>query len=214
MSRIVLVDDHPMVREGLRAVLQMAGHQVVGESSEGSHALQLLRSLGPDLAVLDLNLGGRDSGLHVLEALRAGDMATQVIVLTMSAQPRHVAQAVKLGAFGYLLKGSSSAELLRAIHAVSIGHRYYSEEIATIALQTERGSGPDDPLARLSRREREILELVVRGRSSALIAERLHLSSATVDTYRSRLMRKLDVPDLAALIRLAIRMELLDPDER
>lgn len=214
MNRIVLVDDHPMVREGLRAVLQMAGHQVVGEASDGELALQLLATLMPDLAVLDLNLGGAHSGLEVLEELRARRASTQVIVLTMSAQPRHVAQAVKLGASGYLLKGSSSAELLRAIHAVSIGHRYYSEEISSVALQTERGNGPDDPLSRLSKRERQILELVVRGRSSASIGEHLHLSPTTVDTYRSRLMRKLEAPDLAALVRLAIRLDLLDPDEQ
>lgn len=213
MSRIMLVDDHPMVREGLRAVLQMAGHRVVGEASTSAAALELHISLHPDLVVLDLNLGPTQSGLDLMEALRQGTPAANIIVLTMSAQPRHVAQAVKQGAAGYLLKGSPSAELLRAIHAVSIGHRYYSEEIAAVALQAEHGTGPDDPLDRLSKRERQIMELVVRGRSSVAIGEQLHLSSATVDTYRSRLMRKLETPDLAALIRLAIRLDLLGADE-
>lgn len=212
MSRILLVDDHPMVREGLRAVLQMAGHTVAGEAGDGTAALAQAAALQPDLIVLDLSLG-QPSGLDVLRTVNARFPATKVIVLTMSAQPQHVAEAVRCGAAGYVLKGSPSSELLQAIHAVSIGHRHFSGEIARVAQQAMHGGGPDDPLARLTRRERQILEMVVRGRSSAAIGEALHLSSATVDTYRSRLMRKVETPDLAALIRFAIRHGLITAEE-
>lgn len=211
MSSILLVDDHPMVREGLRAVLQMAGHTVVGEAGSVEQALELLLALSPDLVVLDLSLGPR-SGLELLATVAERQLAVHVIVLSMSAQPHHVAEAVRRGASGYLLKGSPSSELLRAIHAVSIGHRHFSEEIARVAQQTLRGDGPGDPLARLTRRERQILEMVVRGSSSASIGLSLHLSSTTVDTYRSRLMRKLETPDLASLVRFAIRHGLIGAD--
>lgn len=215
MSRIYLVDDHVMLREGLRAVLEAAGHQVVGETADIVEALADLRRLQPELLLLDLSLGER-SGLELLDDLQRRALPLRVIVLTMSAQPRHVAEALRLGADGYVLKGSPSAELLQAIDAVARGKRHLTGTVAEIAVQVLIGAAPAgeaDLLGQLSPRERQIVVMVVRGQSSSAIGEALRLSPKTVDTYRSRLMHKLGVADLPALVRLAVRVGLVDPHE-
>jgi len=130
----------------------------------------------------------------------------------MSAQPRHVAEAMRLGASGYVLKGAPRAELLEAVAAVLAGRRYLGPEVAALAVQGLTGGAESDLLAELSPRERQIVTLVVRGQSSAVIGEQLHLSPKTVDTYRSRLMAKLGVADVPALVRFAIRTGLIDAD--
>lgn len=213
MSDIYLVDDHHILREGLRAVLEAAGHRVVGESDHPGTALGELLRLQPALLLLDLSLGER-SGFELLTELARRELPTRAIVLTMSAQPHHVAEALKLGAAGYVLKGSPSSELLRAIDSVSQGKRHLGTEVAELAVQALSGAPASDPLSTLSPRERQIITMVVRGASSAAIGEQLHLSPKTVDTYRSRLMQKLGVPDLAALLRFAVRNGLIDPQER
>lgn len=213
MSDIYLVDDHRILREGLRAVLEAAGHRVVGESDHPGTALGDLQRLQPTLLLLDLSLGDR-SGFELLTELSKRELPTRAIVLTMSAQPHHVAEALRLGAAGYVLKGSPSSELLRAIDSVAQGKRHLGSEVAELAVQALSGAPAADPLATLSPRERQIIAMVVRGASSAAIGEQLHLSPKTVDTYRSRLMQKLGVPDLAALLRFAVRSGLIDPQER
>lgn len=213
MSDIYLVDDHRILREGLRAVLEAAGHRVVGESDHPGTALGELQRLQPGVLLLDLSLGDR-SGFELLTELHKRELPTRTIVLTMSAQPHHVAEALRLGAAGYVLKGSPSAELLQAIDSVSQGRRHLGTEVAELAVQALSGAPGGDPLATLSPRERQIIAMVVRGASSAAIGEQLHLSPKTVDTYRSRLMQKLGVPDLAALLRFAVRSGLIDPQER
>lgn len=213
MSDIYLVDDHRILREGLRAVLEAAGHRVIGESDHPGTALGELQRLQPGVLVLDLSLGDR-SGFELLTELHKRGLPTRAIVLTMSAQPHHVAEALRLGAAGYVLKGSPSAELLRAIDNVTQGRRHLGTEVAELAVQALSGAPDGDPLASLSPRERQIIAMVVRGASSAAIGEQLHLSPKTVDTYRSRLMQKLGVPDLAALLRFAVRNGLIDPQER
>jgi two-component system, NarL family, invasion response regulator UvrY len=213
MSDIYLVDDHHILREGLRAVLETAGHRVVGESDHPVTALGELQRLQPGVLLLDLSLGDR-SGFELLTELQRRELPTRSIVLTMSAQPHHVAEALRLGAAGYVLKGSPSAELLRAIDGVAQGRRHLGSEVAELAVQALSGAPGGDPLASLSPRERQIIAMVVRGASSAAIGEQLHLSPKTVDTYRSRLMHKLGVPDLAALLRFAVRNGLIDPQER
>ena len=212
MSRLYLVDDHAIVREGLRAVLEVAGHEVVGEATEPTRALAELNALRPDVLLLDLALG-ESSGFEVLAGIAARELPVRVLVLSMSAQPRHVAEALRLGASGYVLKGSAAADLLRAIDAVARGQRHLGPEVTDLALQglEEHASG-DDPLGSLSPRERQIMLLVVRGRSSSEIGTTLHLSSKTVDTYRSRLMAKVGVTNLPALVRLAVRSGQIDAE--
>lgn len=212
MTEVYLVDDHAMMRDGLRAVLQASGYRVVGESGDPTLALADLQRLAPALLLLDLHLGER-SGLELLTELQRRRLPTRTIVLSMSAQPRHVAEALRLGASGYVLKGSPSAELLGAIEAVLQGRRHLSPDVADLAVQGLTARDEPAALDGLSARERQIIELVVRGRSSTEIGVLLHLSPKTVDSYRSRLMGKLGVSDVPALVRLAIRAGLIRAEE-
>ena len=207
MARIYLIDDHPIVRAGLSALLQGAGHTIVGEGQDITQALSDVNRLEPDVLMLDLHLDGR-SGFEVLAEMQRRQMSTKVIVLSMSDQPRNVAEALRMGASGYVLKGSAGAELVTAVDAVMRGRRYLGEGLTDIAVQgltsdADRGNT-------LSPRERQILVMVASGKSSATIGEELHLSPKTVDTYRSRLMAKLELADVPALVRWAIREKLID----
>ena len=157
--------------------------------------------------MLDLQLAGR-SGFEVLAEMQRRQMSSKVIVLCMSDQPHNVAEALRMGAAGYVLKGSASVELVAAVDAVQQGRRYLGEGLTDIAVQgltsdADRGNT-------LSPRERQILVMVASGKSSAAIGEELRLSPETVDTYRSRLMAKLELADVPALVRWAIREKLID----
>ncbi|MDQ7746660.1 response regulator transcription factor [Hydrogenophaga pseudoflava] len=213
MSTIYLVDDHALMRDGLRAVLEDAGHRVVGEADHPAPALADLQRLLPDVMLLDLHLGDR-SGLELLEQVRLRKLPVRTVVLTMSAQPRHVAEALRLGAAGYVLKGAPAAEVLKAIDAVLAGRRHLGPEAAELAVQGLTESPESQALASLSVREQQVLLLVVRGQTSAAIGEALNLSPKTVESYRSRLMTKLGVNDVTGLVRLAIREGLISAQER
>jgi DNA-binding NarL/FixJ family response regulator len=213
MTDVYLVDDHIMVRDGLATVLRAAGHRVVGQAGDPVAALAEIQRLGPAVLLLDLNLGQR-SGFELLTEIRRRDLPVATVVLTMSAQPGNVAEALRLGASGYLLKGAPSADLLRAIDVVAAGRRHLDPEVADLAVQGLTARGDATVLDTLSARERQVVEMVVRGKSSAEIGALLHLSPKTVDSYRSRLMAKLGVTDVPALVRFAIRTGLLDADER
>ena len=210
-ARIYLVDDHAMVRQGLRAVLTEAGHDVVGDSGDITEALAQLQLLAPDIVLVDLSLGAR-SGMELLEELQRRHLTTRPLVLTMSAQPRHVGMALKLGACGYVLKGSPSEELLQAIEALRAGRRHLGQGVAELAARALAQGDSQDPFATLSVRERQVVTLVVNGHSSNEIATALHLSPKTVDSYRSRLMAKLGTPDVTALVKLALRHGLITDD--
>lgn len=213
MTRLYLVDDHRIMREGLRALLQTAGHEVVGESADPTEALADLLRLNPEVLLLDLNLGAR-SGFELLAEMQRRHLPVRCVVLTMSAEPRQVAEALRMGASAYVLKGSAGSDVTAAIDAAVQGKRYLGVDVADLALQVLTKPDEDDPLSSLSPRERQIIVMVVRGQSSAQIGESLHLSPKTVGTYRSRLMGKLGVHDVAGLVRLAIRHKLIDPDSQ
>lgn len=214
MSDIYLVDDHALMREGLRAVLELGGHRVVGQSEDVTHAMSELVRLTPGIVLLDLHLGER-SGLELLEQIRLRRLSVRTIVLTMVEQARAVRQALRLGAMGYVLKGAPAQEVLRAIDEVAQGRTYLGADVQ--ALTARDGPQADAPgewrLDRLSARESQIVRMVVRGFSSAAIGVQLNLSPKTVETYRSRLMGKLGVADVPALVRLAIREGLIGVDE-
>jgi two-component system, NarL family, invasion response regulator UvrY len=211
MTRLYLVDDHQIMREGLRALLQALGHEVVGESADPTEALAEMQRFGAEVLLLDLNLGGR-SGLELLAELQRRRLPIRCVVLTMSAQPHHVAEALRLGAIGYVLKGSTGSELVNAINAAVQGKRYLGPDVADLAIQVLTEDEDADPLHALSPRERQIIVMVVTGKSSSQIGTELHLSPKTVATYRSRLMTKLGVDDVPGLVRLAIRHKLIDSD--
>jgi two-component system, NarL family, invasion response regulator UvrY len=214
MSRIYLVDDHTIVREGLRTVLAAHGHTTVGEAADAATAIEGIVQGEPDLVLLDIGLDGR-SGLDVLARLQQRRLATRVVVLTMSNQPGHVNEALRLGAAAYVLKGSHTDTLLQAIAAVLRGGQFLDPALPRF---DDQFSGvevdADDRMARLSSREREVLLLVMDSHTSAAIGRRLHLSSKTVDTYRSRLMSKLGVEDIVGLVRFAIREGVIPVDSR
>ena len=211
MTRLYLVDDHQIMREGLRVLLQAWNYKVVGESADTTEALAGIQRFNPDVLLLDLQLEGR-SGLELLANMHRHNVGTRCVVLTMSAQPRMVAEALRMGALGYVLKGSPGRELANAIEAASVGRRYLGSNVAELAVQSFTQGDADDPISGLSPRERQTIAMVVRGMSSTEIGRQLHLSPKTVATYRSRLMAKLGVSDVPALVRLAIRYKLVDSD--
>jgi two-component system, NarL family, invasion response regulator UvrY len=213
MSHVYLVDDHAMVRDGLRAVLTAAGHQITGESADPTQALDAIQSLAPQIVLLDLNLGVH-SGFELLTAMQKRQLPVRAIPVTMSAQPRHVAQALRLGAAGYILKGSPALELLQAIAVVMEGGRFLGRDVSPLAAHGLSAEADDaDLLRQLSVREAQIIVRVARGGSSTQIGLQLHLSPKTVDSYRSRLMAKLGLRDVAALVRFAVRTDLVDAQE-
>ena len=212
MSDIYLVDDHAMMRDGLRAVLEGAGHNVVGESDHPTPALADLIRLVPTVLLLDLHLDQR-SGFELLEQVQRRKLTTRTIMLTMSALPRHVAEAMRLGAYGYVLKGSRSREVLDAVDAVGQGRKHLGSGVAELAVSGLMNDTQAGLIESLSAREQQVILLVVRGMTSAAIGEQLHLSPKTVESYRSRLMAKLGVSDLPALVRLAIREGLISADD-
>lgn len=208
MSRVYLVEDHQIMRDGLRALLEVRGHTVVGESADPTEALADLLRLAPEVLLLDLNLGGR-SGLELQAELQRRHLPVRTVVLTMSAQPHQVAEALHLGVSAYLLKGSPASELMEAIELAVKGKKFLGANVADLALEALT-QPDDDPLSLLSPRERQTVLMVVQGKSSAAIGETLHLSPKTVATYRCRLMKKLGVSDVPGLVRLAMRHKLID----
>lgn len=207
MSDLYLVDDHVLMRDSLKAVLEDTGHRVVGETADPTQALVDLQALAPAVVLLDLNLGAH-SGFELLEQIQRRRLPVRTVVLTMSEQPRDVAEARCLGALGYVLKGAPASELLAAVEAVMQGRPYLAPDLA--ALAAGGVTAPADRLAALSARERQVMLAVVQGLSSRAIGERLLLSPKTVDSYRSRLMVKLGVSDVPALVRLAVREGWID----
>jgi DNA-binding NarL/FixJ family response regulator len=208
MSRVYLVEDHQIMRDGLRALLEVRGHTVVGESADPTQALADLLRLAPEILLLDLNLGGR-SGLELQAELQRRHLPVRTVVLTMSAQPHQVAEALHLGASAYVLKGSPASELMDAIELAVKGKKFLGANVADLALEALT-QPDDDPLSLLSPRERQTVLMVVQGKSSAAIGETLHLSPKTVATYRCRLMKKLGVSDVPGLVRLAMHHKLID----
>jgi DNA-binding NarL/FixJ family response regulator len=213
MSQLYLVDDHQIMREGLRALLEARGHTVVGESADPTEALADLSRLRPDVLLLDLNLAGR-SGLELQAELQRRQLPIRTVVLTMSAQPHQVAEALRLGASAYVLKGSPSSELTAAIEAAVHGKKFLGTDVADLALEAFTQAQLPDPLSLLSPRERQIILMVVEGNSSSAIGATLHLSPKTVATYRSRLMKKLAVGDVPSLVRLAVHCKLIDAGDQ
>ena len=206
MIRVILADDHAVVRDGLRVLLEAQSDvEVVGAAANGRQAVRLVGELRPDVVVMDIampELNGIEATQQIHDALPA----TQVLVLSMHSTTEHIFRALQAGARGYLLKDSAGAEVVDAVRVVHAGRRYLSQKIASTVVddyisERQRAS----PLDSLSRRERQILQLVAEGKSSAEAAAMLFLSPKTVDTYRSRMMQKLDIGDLPSLVKFAIQ---------
>jgi DNA-binding NarL/FixJ family response regulator len=213
MITILVVDDHAVVRDGLRLLLEtQPDFQVVGDAGNGREAVHLISQYCPNVVILDIAMPDLN-GIEAMRQIRAACPETQVIILSMHATGSYIIQALQAGANGYLLKAAAGNEVINAVRAVRSGQRYMSQKIIDTVINTYL-SQPEilevrDPLARLSSREREILQLVVEGRSSIEIAQVLSISPNTVDTYRSRLMQKLGISDLPGLVKFAIQRGLI-----
>ena len=211
--RVLIADDHSVVAEGLRHLVEAERDiEVVACVADGREAVQQARDAQPDVVLMDLSmpeLNGADATRAILER----DPRCRVIVLSMYSQREYVRRALKAGAAGYVVKRSAAKEVVEAIRAVHAGQRYLSPRVADVVLEDYTDAKQDDPLGRLSAREREVLQLLAEGRTGAQIAERLSLSQKTVETYRARLVEKLGIRDLAGLVRFAIQKGLVSLDE-
>ena len=213
---VFLADDHAVVRDGLRHLLEAQPDiKVVGDAADGRQTLQLIERLNPDVAIMDIAMPELN-GIEAARKIRADCPSTQVIILSIYSTEEHVSRALQAGARGYVLKESAGIEVVNAVRAVHSGHHYLSQKLSDRLIDDYlhhiESSGERDPLARLSPREREVLQLVVEGKSSAEIAEVLSLSVKTVETYRSRIFRKLDIDDLPSLVKFAIQHGLTPLD--
>ena len=214
--RLLIADDHAVVREGLRLILTaQLDFEVVGEAATGREAVELAQRLKPDVVLMDISMPEL-SGLDATLALATDDGPPRIIVLSMHASSEYVFEAFRAGARGYLVKESAGREVVEAIREVWHGRRYVSPLIASAVIEdyvrARADAGVKSPLERLSSRERQVLQHVVDGRSSAEIGRLINLSPKTVETYRSRLMHKLGVENLAHLVKFAIEHGLTTPE--
>ena len=206
--RILLADDHQIVRQGLRGLLEKAGHVVVGEASDGREALRMVKALHPEIAVLDLSMPLLN-GLDVSQEIRRWDAGVRTILLTMHADRRYVIHALKAGARAYVLKTQAAEDLLGAIPVVRKGQVYLSPGIAGVVVDGYREGDLNTNSDPLSPREREILQLVAEGRTSKEIARLLQISPKTAESHRYSIMKKLGIHDVAGLVRYAIGRGML-----
>lgn len=210
--RVLLADDHSVLRDGLEAMLHVHdGMQVVAHARDGREAIDKAIETRPDVAIVDIVMPQLD-GIEATRQLRRHCPDCRVLILSMYSTREHIFRALQAGAQGYLLKESAGAEVVDAVRSIHAGRRYLSQKIAESVIDDYiREHHAASPLESLSRRERQILQAVAEGHGSAEIARRLCLSPKTVDTYRSRLMHKLDIDSVAGIVRFAIESGLTPP---
>ena len=213
---VVLADDHTVVRDGLKAYLETESDiNVIGTASNGREAVRLARKLTPNLVIMDIAMPELN-GIEATGQISKNCPGTQVVILSMHDSKEHIYRALQAGAKGYLLKESAGQEVVQAVRTVCANSRYLSQQIAESLIDSYLFLRQDvlgkSPLEQLSVREREVLQLVVEGKSSSKIAEDLLLSPKTIDTYRSRIMQKLNIKDLPSLVKFAIRHGLTSID--
>jgi two-component system response regulator NreC len=211
--RILLVDDHPVLRTGLRTLLeQESDMKVVGEAADGHEAVALAKRLRPDVIIMDISMPGLD-GLEATRQIRALDLPVHVLILTVHAQERYLFPVLKAGAAGYLNKTAADSELITAVRTVAAGGAFLQPTdtrrlLEDFVMRVQAGEERDE-YDRLSEREREVLKLVAAGYTAREIAEQLSLSPKSVETYRARIMEKLELSTRAELVRYALRRGLL-----
>jgi two-component system response regulator NreC len=207
--RVILAEDHQIVRQGLRLVLENEQIEVVGEAADGLEAIQLIRELHPEIALLDLDMPGLD-GLGVLREAAQVSPQTRAIILTRHMEEPYAVEALRIGARGYVLKTQASMDLLNAIRHVHRGEVYLSPKISAAVVRAYL-TNTEAPSGQLSVRERQVLQLVGEGNSTKQIAALLGISVKTADTHRTKVMEKLDIHQTAGLVRYAIRNGLIEP---
>lgn len=211
--RVIIADDHPLIRSGLRSLLERNGEfQVVAEAANGAEAIDLASAHKPDLMLMDVGMpriNGTDAAQHISAKLPA----TRIIIVSMHSDEAYVLRALKAGARGYLLKASPEADILAAARAVASGHAYFSPAIAKVLVDDYMAEiqrrGAEDSYDLLSLREKEVLKLLVEGSTNRDIADLLHVSPATVETHRNNIFHKLHLHSLPELILYAVRKGLV-----
>jgi DNA-binding NarL/FixJ family response regulator len=208
MQRVLLADDHPMFRQGLKALLEREGYDVIAEASDGHEAVRLAEQFNPGVAILDIGmplLNGIEATRQIVK--RLPDL--RILILSMHANEAYIIQALKAGAKGYLLKDSADTELIRGVAAVSNGKSYFSPAVSKVMLDDYvrhlSDKGITDRYDSLSEREREVFQLVAEGHSNKEIATLLSVSPATIETHRAHILQKLDVHNTAELVLYAVR---------
>jgi DNA-binding NarL/FixJ family response regulator len=220
--RVFLADDHALFRAGLRMLLgNMAGVEVVGEAGDGREAVQLIKKTRPDVVLMDISMSGLN-GLEATAQVSQECPQVRVIVLSMHINEQYVTQSLRAGAAGYLLKDAAAAELEQAVKTVTRGETYLTHAVSQHVISDYRRrlghkgdaarheQSPADPL---TPRQREILQLIAEGHTTKRIAALLHRSEKTIEAHRVRLMNQLDIHDVAGLVRYAIRIGLVSPDQ-
>ncbi|MCJ7435467.1 MAG: response regulator transcription factor [Anaerolineales bacterium] len=211
--KIILADDHKLVRQGMRSLLEaQPGFEVVGEASDGEQALKLMENLSPDIAFMDVMMPNLN-GIEAAKTAQQRGLKTKLIFLSMHANATYAVRALQSGALAYVLKDSDFTEILQAIQNVMEGRRYLSPVIAddVFEMLLNADTGKEDSLDVLSPREREVLQLIAEGNTNAAIAEKLTLSVRTVETHRAHIMSKLHFNSQAGLVRYAIQQGLIAP---
>jgi two-component system, NarL family, response regulator NreC len=208
-TRILLADDHTLVRQGLKALLEGEGFEVVAEAGDGQEAVRAARERCPDIAVLDFSmplLNGRDAAREILRVCPRA----RAILLTMHAEDQYVLDALRIGVRGYVLKAQAADDLVLAIREVQRGMMYLSPGVsqAVVNASMSRAELPRDPL---TSREREVLQLVAEGKTTKEIAKLLAISFKTAESHRTRIMKKTDIHETAGLVRYAVRRGLIQP---
>lgn len=203
--RLALVDDHAIIREGLRSLLeQNAFIEIVGEAATGRECLAKIEEWRPDVVIMDISMPDIN-GIEATRILKNQWPQIKVIIFSMHSTSEYIYRAFQAGTCGYVLKESIGSELINAIKAVQSNKRYLSKSLDDTDLEMNILAAAKSPLTSLSNRERQVLQLVVEGATSASIANRLTLSPKTVETYRSRIMEKLGLHDIPSLVKFAIQ---------
>jgi DNA-binding NarL/FixJ family response regulator len=213
MITVILADDHPVVRDGLCFLLNAQPDiKVVGTADNGHEAVQLAEKLNPNVAVMDIAMPLLN-GIEATQQITSSCPHTRVMILSIHFTSVHIQRALQAGAMGYLLKESAGEEVVEAIRTVHEGRRYLSRKIAETVVEDYVRQGGGDVLEGLSPRERQVLQLIAEGKTSAEAAQILYLSVKTVETYRSRFMQKLGLKDMTALVKFAIQHGIISLEQ-
>lgn len=213
--RILIADDHSLVREGIRALLETVDDvEVIADASDGLDAIKMIQTHRPNLVLMDIGMA-RMNGLDATARIVKEFPGVRVVILSMHANEEYVLQALRAGASGYLLKDAKKQELLLAVKSVASGKTYLSPEVSKHVIDNyvQSVGTQGSPLEKLTPRQREILKLISEGRTNKEMAGILNLSIKTIDTHRTQLMDRLDIHDVAGLVRFAIKMGLVPVDE-
>jgi DNA-binding NarL/FixJ family response regulator len=207
--RVVLADDHVLVRQGMKSLLEREKFQVIGEASDGQEAASLVESLHPDIAVLDISMPILN-GIDTARQLKRSCPKTKAILLTQHEEDQYIQEALEAGVRGYVLKNQVASDLVHAIHHVSRGEVYLSPSVSRAVMDAYR-SDWKQPRNPLTVRERQVLQLIAEGKSTKDVASLLGISAKTAESHRTKLMQKLDIHETASLVRYAVRRGIVEP---